>query len=122
MNIVLYGVPDSVTERIAEKYGLNQISTVEEIGGEGTILSVSPMKDPRQLLALYEEMAMQEDKIDAVIVCGFEPCEVASTVQYCAPPGKLFTLHTDAGEETLEDELSRILDTLSGRICAHEGI
>lgn len=38
------------------------------------------------------------------------------------PIGKLFTLHTDAGEETLEDELSRILDTLSGRICAHEGI
>ncbi len=120
MNIVLYGVPDTITERIAEKYGLKHIGTVEEIGGEGTILSISPMKDSRRLLALYEELAMREDEINAVIVCGFESCDLTNTVRCCTPAGKFFTLRKDAGNDALEDDLSRILDALSGRICAHE--
>ncbi len=122
MNIVSYGVPETVTEKIAEKYRLRRIRTVEEIGGAGSLLSVPPMKDPRRLLALYEAMTLREERIDAVIVCGFTPCETARTVQYCAPQGKLFTLNCDTGEEALEEELARIVETLSGTLCAHEGI
>ena len=122
MNIVLYGVSETVTERMAERYGLKRINTIEEIGKSGALLSIPPMQDPRRLLALYNAMTLREDRIDAVIVCGFAACETARTVQYCAPQGKFFTLNSDAGEEVLEEELSRIVGTLSGALCAHEGI
>ncbi len=80
MNIVLYGVSETVTERMAERYGLKRINTVEEIGKSGSLLSIPPMQDPRRLLALYNAMTLREDRIDAVIVCGFAACETARTV------------------------------------------
>ena len=88
------------------------INTVEEIDGMGSVLLVPPKRDLRQLLAFYNAMAVREDKIDAVVVCGFESCAAFSTVQYCTPPGKFFSLGGDLEPEELESELYVILDSL----------
>ena len=53
-----------------------------------------------------------EDDVDAVIICGIESCEAASTVQYCTPPGKFFSLNGGLDEEELLSELRLILDSL----------
>ena len=90
MNIVLYGVSADIAEKIAGRCDLKVINTVEEIDGMGSVLLVPPKRDLRQLLAFYNAMAVREDKIDAVVVCGFESCAAFSTVQYCTPPGKFF--------------------------------
>ena len=48
----------------------------------------------------------------SVIICGIESCEAASTVQYCTPPGKFFSLNGGLDEEELLSELRLILDSL----------
>ena len=93
MNIVLYGVSAEIAGKIAGKYGLKLISTPDKFQPSGTMLR-------------------HEDDVDAVIVCGIESCEAASTVQYCTPPGKFFSLGGDLEPEELESELYVILDSL----------
>ena len=124
MNIVLYGVSAEIAGKIAGKYGLKLISTPDKFQPSGTVVLVPPMgrqrqmciRDsmgtPRQLLAFYNAMLRHEDDVDAVIVCGIESCEAASTVQYCTPPGKFFSLGGDLEPEELESELYVILDSL----------
>ena len=102
MNIVLYGVSAEIAGKIAGKYGLKLISTPDKFQPSGTVVLVPPLGTPRQLLAFY----------NAVIVCGIESCEAASTVQYCTPPGKFFSLGGDLEPEELESELYVILDSL----------
>ena len=104
MNIVLYGVSAEIAGKIAGKYGLKLISTPDKFQPSGTVV--------RQLLAFYNAMLRHEDDVDAVIVCGIESCEAASTVQYCTPPGKFFSLGGDLEPEELESELYVILDSL----------
>lgn len=122
MTIVLYGIPAEIAGRIAERYALKSIYSLEEIGSAGSLLLVPPMASPRRLLEFYNAMMAHEDDIDAVIVCGLEACDAASTVQYCSPQGKFFSISGDAGEEEMEYELTRIIETHLGLICAHEGI
>lgn len=112
MNIVLYGVSAEIAGKIAGKYGLKLISTPDKFQPSGTVVLVPPMGTPRQLLAFYNAMLRHEDDVDAVIVCGIESCEAASTVQYCTPPGKFFSLGGDLEPEELESELYVILDSL----------
>lgn len=112
MNIVLYGVSAEIAGKIAGKYGLKLISTPDKFQPSGTVVLVPPMGTPRQLLAFYNAMLRHEDDVDAVIVCGIESCEAASTVQYCTPPGKFFSLGGDLEPEELEWELYVILDSL----------
>ena len=50
-------------------------------------------------------MLRHEDDVDAVIICGIESCEAASTVQYCTPPRKFFSLNGGLDEEELLSEL-----------------
>ena len=73
---------------------------------------VPPISTPRYLLAFYNAMLRHEDDVDAVIICGIESCEAASTVQYCTPPGKFFSLNGGLDEEELLSELRLILDSL----------
>ena len=101
MNIVLYGVSAETAGKIAGKYGLKLISTPDKFQPSGTVV-----------LAFYNAMLRHEDDVDAVIVCGIESCEAASTVQYCTPPGKFFSLGGDLEPEELESELYVILDSL----------
>ena len=91
MNIVLYGVSAEIAGKIAGKYGLKLISTPDKFQPSGTVV-----------LAFYNAMLRHEDDVDAVIVCGIESCEAASTVQYCTPPGKFFSLGGDLEPEELE--------------------
>lgn len=124
MNIIVYGVPEEIAKRIASEYGLKTISAFDRIDRDttGSLLSIAPTSDPQQLSALYNAMTNREDRIDAVILCGFDPCATASTIRCCAPQGKLFTLNRDTGRDALQEELSNIIETLSGMLCAHEGI
>lgn len=112
MNIVLYGVPAKTAGRIAGQYGLKVINSPDKFDASGTMVLVPPISTPRYLLAFYNAMLRHEDDVDAVIICGIESCEAASTVQYCTPPGKFFSLNGGLDEEELLSELRLILDSL----------
>lgn len=112
MNIVLYGVPAETARQIARKYDLNLVDTPDKFNPAGSLVLVPPMTVPRQLLTFYNAMLHHEDAVDAVIICGLETCDAASTVQYCTPPGKFFSLSGELEAEELESELVLILDSL----------
>ena len=122
MNILLYGVQTEIAERIAERYSLHIASSLAMNGVPDTLLLIEPMSSPRQLLAFYNAMLARESEIDAVIVCDRGSCDAVSTVQYCSPQGKFFTVSGDADEEELEYAIARIVETKLGRVCAHEGL
>ena len=112
MNIVLYGVPAKTAGRIAGQYGLKVINSPDKFDASGTMVLVPPISTPRYLLAFYNAMLRHEDDVDAVIICGAESCEAVSTVQYCTPLGKFFTLNGDLDGEELVSELWLLLDSL----------
>lgn len=122
MNILLYGVPAEIAERIAERYSLQLGSSLADTGCSGMLVLIPPMSSPRQLLAFYNAMLALEEEIDAVIVCDPASCNAVSTVQYCSPQGKFFTVSRDEDDEALEYAISSIVETKLGRVCAHEGI
>lgn len=122
MNILLYGVPTGVARRIADLYSLKISHTLAGVGEPATLLLIPPMESPRQLLALHNEMLTRESEIDAVIVCNPAVCEAMSTLQYCSPPGRFFTVSLDPDEEELEYAISRIIESKLGLVCAHEGL
>ena len=112
MNIVLYGVPAATAGRIADRYGLKLINSPDKFDASGTMVLVPSISAPRYLLAFYNAMLRHEDDVDAVVVCGAGSCEAVSTVRYCTPQGKFFTLNGDLDEEELESELCRFFDSL----------
>lgn len=112
MNIVLYGVPAKTAGQIAGRYGLTIINSPDKFKASGTMVLVPPMNTPWQLLGFYNAMLRHEEDVDAVIICGVESCEAVSTVQYCTPPGKFFSLSGDLEADELVSELSLILDSL----------
>lgn len=122
MNILLYGVPAEIADRIAGRYSLKLTSTLVAPGEQAGLQLIPPMSSPRQLLAFYNAMLVRESEIDAVIVCDTVSCDAVSTVQYCSPQGKFFTVSGADGDEALEYAISRIVETKLGRVCAHEGI
>ena len=97
---------------IAGQYGLKEINSPDKFDASGTMVLVPPISTPRYLLAFYNAMLRHEDDVDAVIICGIESCEAASTVQYCTPPGKFFSLNGGLDEEELLSELRLIFDSL----------
>ena len=92
MNILLYGVPAEIADRIAGRYSLKLTSTLVAPGEQAGLQLIPPMSSPRQLLAFYNAMLVRESEIDAVIVCDTVSCDAVSTVQYCSPQGKFFTV------------------------------
>ena len=112
MNIVLYGVPAETAGRIADRYGLKVINSPDKFDASGTMVLVPSINAPRYLLAFYNAMLRHEDDVDAVIICGADSCEAVSTVRYCTPQGKFFTLNGDLDEEELESELCQLFDSL----------
>lgn len=112
MNIVLYGVSQEIAETIVGRYGLKVVNSPDKFDAAGTVMLVTPINAPRYLLAFYNAMLRHEEDVDAVIICGIESCEAASTVQYCTPPGKFFSLNSDMDDEELKRELCLLLDSL----------
>lgn len=112
MNIVLYGAPTETAGQIARQYGLRLIRTPDQFIASGSLVLVPQMTAPRQLLSFYNAMLRHEDDVDAVILCGLETCEAASTVQYCSPQGKFFSLSGQLEADELLSELRLILDSL----------
>lgn len=122
MNLLLYGIPTEIARRLAERYSLKISRRLAAVGEPATLLLIPPMESPRQLLAFYNEMMAREAEIDAVIVCDPTDCGAVSTVRYCSPPDKFFTVSHEADEEELEYALSRIIESKLGLVCAHEGL
>lgn len=112
MNIVLYGASAETAGRIAGKYGLKVVNSPDKFDASGTMILVPAISTPRYLLAFYNAMLRHENDVDAVIICGIESCEVASTVQYCTPQGKFFSLSGELENDELISELCLILDSL----------
>ena len=112
MNIFLYGVPAATADEIAGRYGLKEVNSPDKFDVSGTMMLVPPIDAPRYLLAFYNAMLRHEEDVDAVIICGAESCAVVSTVQYCTPQGKFFTICGDLDGEELASELCGLLDSL----------
>ena len=98
MNILLYGVPAATADEIAGRYGLKVVNSPDKFDVSGTMMLVPPIDAPRYLLAFYNAM--------------LESCAVVSTVQYCTPQGKFFTICGDLDGEELASELCGLLDSL----------
>jgi len=127
MKILLYGIPAAAAERTAGRYGFRLAASLDDEGGKtdgeaDIMLPIRPVHSPAGLLSLYDTMLAREAEIDAVIVCDTDNRDICDTVRYGSPQGKFYTLSCDAGEDALEYELGRIIETHLGRICAHEGI
>lgn len=118
MNLVLYGFPAPIARSLADRYGFVPCSAFEELEGEGNLLLQADLTSGDEQLAFLQRMERYADRIDAVIAV---PCETLSTVYYCSQPGRFFTVGAD-DEQTQQYELSRIIETSLGMICAHEGI
>ena len=121
MKILLYGIPAETAGRIAARHEFEVTASLDEKGGAaGAMLAIPPIASPGQLLSLYNTLIAREDEIDAVIVGEANHCDAYDTIRYGSPQGKFFTLSGD--EETLEYEFERIVESLLGLLCAHEGI
>ncbi len=121
MKILCYGIPAAVAGRIAGRYGFRLAASPDDEGDE-VLLTVPATERPEELLALYDLLLAREAEIDAVVVCDTDRSAARATVQCCAPQGKYFTLSDEGDEEELEYELARIVESLRGLLCAHEGI
>ena len=121
MKILCYGIPAAVAGRIAERYGFRLAASPDE-EGEELLLTVRATKRPDELLALCDMLLTREAEIDAVIVVGADCSAARATVQCCAPQGNYFTLSDEGDEERLEYDLARIVESLRGLLCAHEGL
>ena len=112
MNIVLFGVSVGIAEEVAKRYNLKIINSPDKFDASGTLVLIQSIPSPRYLLAVYNAMLRHEDDVDAVILCSVESCEAASTVQYCTPQGKFYTLSGDLGRNSVIEELCAPLDSL----------
>lgn len=112
MNIVLFGVPFGVAEEVAKRYKLKIINSPDKFDASGTLVLLQSIPSPRYLLAVYNAMLRHENDVDAVILCRAESCEAASTVQYCTPQGKFYTLSGDLDRDEVTAELCALLDSL----------
>lgn len=112
MNIVLYGFPEAATRRIARHYALQTIDAPEEFGSRGTglLLHARRISSNEQLLAFYNALLHHEERIDAVIVCGVEGCNMERMLQYGSAQSKFYTLSGTLDEEELFDQVQLILD------------
>ena len=97
MKIVFYGIPEEEVRRLAGRYGFG---LCRSFGAAG-------------LLPRYGA------SVDAVVV---SCADDFSAVHYCSQPGRFFSVSGEAGEEALEYELTRIVETRLGLVCAHEGV
>ncbi len=123
MKILSYGIPAAVIRCVAARYGFRPADSFDDEGGnEDLLLTVRAPESAPGLLALYDTLLAREAEIDAVVVCSTGSCATCATIRYATPQGKFYTLGGDADDEALAYELGRIVETLSGRLCVHEGI
>lgn len=118
MNIIVYGIAEPAVLAVAARYGLGVRRDFAAFGESDAIVILPPLTDDSLRLRLVTDMERCGGRIDAVVAA---QCETASTVCCCAPQGKLFTVAPGDGEHAAE-ELSRIVESLAGLICAHEGL
>ena len=101
MKIVFYGIPEEEVRRLAGRYGFGLCRSFGE------------------RLDFFGRMARYGASVDAVVV---SCADDFSAVHYCSQPGRFFSVSGEAGEEALEYELTRIVETRLGLVCAHEGV
>lgn len=120
MNIVLHGIAEERAQRIAARYGFVLCRSLEGIGdGNSLVLLPMPATDAARI-ALFARMQRLEEPIAAVVAA--VGTETLSLLRYYVRPEKFHTVNADAEDGLQEYELSRIVETYLGLVCAHEGI
>ena len=118
MNIVMYGFELDAAWDILEKYGftLCRNHTDFDRTGNGILLQsrISSEEEKYEFFNSWEDFA---DNIDTVIVPLSEG--MSDVGHCCTQPWKLFVIDTS---DEPEYEISRIIESHLGLICAHEGI
>ena len=114
----MYGLPEEIVGRMAEHYGFAIRKSFKELDEGHNFLVQSQMLSHREQYVFWRRMDDFYDHIDAVIAV---ESPMMSTVHYCSEQGKFYTVDA-SDEETIVCELTRILDSLFGNICAHEGV
>ena len=110
MNIVLYGFPEAATRRIARHYALQTIDAPEEFGSRGTglLLHARRISSNERLLAFYNALLHHEERIDAVIVCGVEGCNMERMLPYGPAQSKFYSLSGTPDEASPLDQAQLI--------------
>ena len=119
MRIITYGLDESVVRTVAGRCGVQVCRNFDEPEREHSILPLPQPESPEERLDCSARMAEREERIDAVIAAANG---AFSEVHYCTQPGKFFTIRTTDDEADTEYELTRIVETLLGRIRPHEGV
>ncbi len=116
----MYGIPEGQARRTAERYGLTLCRSFDNAADENYLLLQHKLVTEEEQLDFFSRMMQHEHTIDAVIVMH---ADSLSTVHYSSQPGKFFSVNGDAeNEEKLDEEISGIIETSLGYLCAHEGI
>lgn len=115
----MYGIPEEQARLTAERYGLSLCRSFDDIADENYLMLQQELVTEEEQLDFFTRMMEYEPTIDAVIVAH---ADALSTVHYSSQPGKFFPVNGDAEEEKLDEEISGIIETCLGRLCAHEGI
>lgn len=117
MNIILYGLAEETVRPLAARYGLRLCGSFERFEAGDCILIRSGLATDGERIAFYEEMLRHRTRIDAVVAVS---AGAGSAVHYGSPPDKFFTVDNEADPDEVRYQLARIIEVLSGRICAHE--
>ena len=118
MNIVMYGVNEANTARLAAQYGFAVCRSFEEMSSKQNLLVVDPLDEPSGQEAFYGEMERHADSVQAVIATAQSDLH---WLYYAARPDMFFTVN-DPADDSEEQfyELQRIVESQLGLITAHE--
>ncbi|MDE6857563.1 MAG: hypothetical protein K2J33_02330 [Alistipes sp.] len=117
MNIIVYGIAEPTVRAVAARYGFDVRERFECRAETNSMVILPHLAGDDRHLEFMTDMERHAELIDAVVAA---PGETAAAVCYYAPQGKLFTVAPD--DEHAADELSLIVESLAGLICAHEGV
>lgn len=116
MNMLLYNIDPLCAAAVAERYGFRLRSSIEELDQDSCLL-LPAFRNEEERRLFTERMLSEEGRIDLIIA---HPDENFSVVHYCSEPGRLFTVIGSEDPEMQLEEMIRIIDSLSGLLCAHE--
>lgn len=118
MNIIVYGIAEPAVRAVAARYGFDIRRRFEGLGASDVIVMLPHPTGADRHLELVTDMERHAQAVDAVVAA---PGDAFATICCCAQQGNLFTVAPD-DDEHAADELSRIVESLAGLICAHEGV
>ncbi len=118
MNIVMYGINETDTARLAARYGFSICRSIEEASAPHNLIVIKPIEDPAMRETLYGEMERNADSVHSVITTTRSDLH---WLYYTARPDMLFTVNIPSGDNDEQFyELQRIIESQLGLLSAHE--